>query len=304
MPSILSININNQETNKFELLIQKLNENSISLLPDLIFTQEHNKYFLNNISKSKSLTSSRYKEYYCYGNHCERIGVFYNINKIRNPQKDIKVIANFKSTSHNYQQFPLMTRYGFIIEYKNVTIANIHLEGGRYSDVDLHTNENIKELTKFKMELLKDVVSYNPDIILGDFNSQQFINNYDIIDNTLKFENPIDEERFNYFKQYIKENIFHNLDTETEKLLAHYNSVPHKYLEINNYISRCNNADKVNSSSIGKSVIDAIYLKSNTILPKLGCIIDCGDEIDTYFGGFSDHNPIYLKYVNAKSNNI
>ena len=337
MPSILSININNQTQNKYDLLREKLHNNGINSLPDLIFTQEHNKSFLHSrtslpnlnysnyndnnnnsslstnkkiILKTSTSTSSlllsnssnysnilsNYKEYHYYGNHCERVGVFYNINKINNPQKELKIIANFKSSSYNYLDFPLMTRYGFILKYKHKLIANIHLEGGRFSDNYLSSDTNIEKLTKFKMELLKDVMTYKPDIILGDFNSQLFIDKYNIINDILQFENETDETRFKYFTDYIKCNKFDNLDNNTLKLLAKYNNEPHNYLQNNNYNIKCSNLELVNSSSIGKSVIDAIYFKNNSISPKLGCIIDCGNEINTYFGGLSDHNPIYLKY--------
>ena len=51
-----------------------------------------------------------------------------------------------------------------------ITIANLHLEGGRFIDSELDANTFIKYL-EIKLALLKEVLTKSPDIILGDFNS-------------------------------------------------------------------------------------------------------------------------------------
>jgi len=52
----------------------------------------------------------------------------------------------------------------------NLTIANLHLEGGRFVDLELD-DLNFKIYLNIKLGLLEKVLELKPDIILGDFNS-------------------------------------------------------------------------------------------------------------------------------------
>jgi hypothetical protein len=55
------------------------------------------------------------------------------------------------------------TRFG-------ITIANLHLEGGRFVDTEL-SDATFKIYLDIKLELLRKVLNERPDIISGDFNS-------------------------------------------------------------------------------------------------------------------------------------
>jgi hypothetical protein len=51
-----------------------------------------------------------------------------------------------------------------------ITIANLHLEGGRFVDVELD-DDKFKIYLEIKLELLRKVLNERPNIISGDFNS-------------------------------------------------------------------------------------------------------------------------------------
>ena len=52
----------------------------------------------------------------------------------------------------------------------DISIANLHLEGGRFIDLELDDN-TFQIYLEIKLALLKEVLKKQPDIILGDFNS-------------------------------------------------------------------------------------------------------------------------------------
>ena len=52
----------------------------------------------------------------------------------------------------------------------DISIANLHLEGGRFIDLELDDN-TFQIYLEIKLALLKEVLKTQPDIILGDFNS-------------------------------------------------------------------------------------------------------------------------------------
>ena len=51
-----------------------------------------------------------------------------------------------------------------------ISIANLHLEGGRFVDLELD-DDTFSKYLEIKVGLLKEVLKSSPDIILGDFNS-------------------------------------------------------------------------------------------------------------------------------------
>jgi endonuclease/exonuclease/phosphatase family metal-dependent hydrolase len=300
MISILTININKQSRYKELKLLQQLIKNNINDndFPDLIFTQENDESFFKSNDK---FNNSIYKIFTSYGIGCEEIGVYYNINKIKNANKNLKIIKTCESTYNGDNNYlPFMRRYGIIIEYKGIKIANIHLEGGRFSDFNLTSVDNIKLMLNYKLDLLNKILLDTPDIILGDFNSQYYIDNFELNKTNTKiiFKNNIDNTRFNYFKEYINKYILYDeeLTIELKYMLLFYNHYPHMFLKQLGYNICCNNIDIINTTSIGNSVVDCIYYNKK-IIPINGKIIDCGDNMNgKYFGNISDHNPVYLKF--------
>ena len=53
---------------------------------------------------------------------------------------------------------------------KTVTIANVHLCGGRF-DEGFHCLSTMDQMKDAKVEVMSDILSRSPDIVLGDFNS-------------------------------------------------------------------------------------------------------------------------------------
>ena len=88
--------------------------------------------------------------------------------------KDKGVRFSFNSCINTSLQFcrGVVPRNAIIIKDTefDISIANLHLEGGRFIDLELDDN-TFQIYLQIKLALLKDVLKMSPDIILGDFNS-------------------------------------------------------------------------------------------------------------------------------------
>jgi endonuclease/exonuclease/phosphatase family metal-dependent hydrolase len=97
----------------------------------------------------------------------ERVGIYvltgsnYNIT-------DVKCIKQEVSDSSKLK-YGIVTRYANIVTINGIKIANIHLEGGRYSDAKILSH--FDAIFEHKISLLVSVLNNNPHIIVGDFNS-------------------------------------------------------------------------------------------------------------------------------------
>ena len=88
--------------------------------------------------------------------------------------------CNEKSSRFNFikciktdpQSKGTVPRNAIIIEDKEfgIKIANLHLEGGRFVDLELN-DSTFKTYLDIKLALLQELLNSSPDIILGDFNS-------------------------------------------------------------------------------------------------------------------------------------
>jgi exonuclease III len=290
MISILSFNIYNQYENKETLLIEKLQNNNIFKLPDIILTQEHNKYFLDT---SKSI----YKEYFSFGSECEKVGLFIlncdNTNS--NNDTTLKILSRIETNNHdtyitlNDILCP-MCRYAFIVKYKGITIGNLHLEGGRYSDKQLPYSKH--KLLLFKLKLLVELINSRPDIICGDFNSIH-------LDKHKSFTYKQIHMLFNQI-QYMSTNIYNRkLSRKEIELIIMMNYLPYKLLKDAGYVyAKPNNYDNCITSSRGQSIVDTIWYLPNKVKCENSNIINCGEVDSKYlFGGLSDHNPIYANFT-------
>ena len=74
-----------------------------------------------------------------------------------------------------------------------ISIANLHLEGGRFVDLELD-DDTFQIYLDIKLGLLKEVLKLSPDIILGDFNSV-----YCSDPNLLK---KMHDDQFTYYNKY------------------------------------------------------------------------------------------------------
>jgi hypothetical protein len=208
-----------------------------------------------------------------------------------------------------------------------ISIANLHLEGGRFVDLELD-DITFNKYLDIKLGLLKEVLRESPDIILGDFNSvycndSVMLKNmyeaqkvyYDINRNSelQKIKEDQDDPSSNLFSWHMKNELGLNLI----KKCAHRNG-DDKILSLENIIS-WNNAPftlllaegyiyiepdnitvnkKINpTNSRGKNVIDHVWVKQsifdNYIL-KTEIYDGLGEPLNDLYGGVSDHKPIIL----------
>jgi exonuclease III len=181
--SILSFNIYNRKCNNFNsnLINKLLKDKNI----DVLCTQEDGgKNTYNPISIYKILPIIKNKS--CGDKSFETVGVY---EKIHNSIK----FDNCINSNQIYKERKI-SRFSIIVNYKNIKIANMHLEGGRYIDKILL--KDFKILLPIKLSLLEDIIKQEPDIILGDFNSVY-------CSDKLIF-NKFLEDQYSYFENVIK----------------------------------------------------------------------------------------------------
>lgn len=289
---VLTFNLFNNTGN-----ISKFTNTQLQLIqPDIICTQEDNSN--NPFGKQYKLIA---KCGWC--SSCEIVAAYYNTKTI-NPSDIISVKKFYTSPYSNISA--ASRRNCLIFTVKGITIANIHLEGGRYVDLDLLNNNKVH--TKFnryldyKCELLYCLLDEKIDIICGDFNSVYNTNQY--------LQNNYLVTQYNYFA-----NIINRVLTVDEKLkIKKWNEHIYKTLLSNNYkyISP-NNANNVITTSRGMSIIDGFFIinsiysksiKANTYIIELDeNIYNTNYEYSNYnytnnnhylINGISDHNPVLL----------
>ena len=101
--------------------------------------------------------------------------------------------------SHNKGTLPfyrgVVPRNAIIIKDSvfGISIANLHLEGGRFVDLELD-DENFQKYLNIKLGLLDEVLKLSPDIILGDFNS--------VYCNDKILLKKMHDEQFTYYSEY------------------------------------------------------------------------------------------------------
>lgn len=242
-----------------------LNEQNIK--PDIILTQEDknksNNMFNNYILVVKNGLS-----------HCsETVGLYCSNNIIKNNINNILLL-------HTTPKCLGMTRRNFIIFNinkfdKNIKIANIHLEGGKYIDGVL-LKSNFNDYLNYKMEILKYLIEYEkPDIICGDFNS------------IYHHDNKIYKEHIEYQIKYFK-NIYPRLSNEDIDKIIIWNKEPYNYLIENDYYNPYIDYDI--TSHCGLNIIDCFWIKKSLNLNTKVKVINIDKKI-------SDHNPVLLSII-------
>lgn len=275
--TIMTFNIFNH-TGKVRKIISKLEEQNIEL-PDIICTQEDN--------SRESPFGEDYKQLISSGTGNNIVAVYYNTKIIHHSR-----IKGLKSvTIKNYKLTGVNVRNGVLFAIDNIIIANIHLEGGRYVDRELlKSPEATKKYMNYKLSLLKKMCEYNPQIVLGDFNS--------VFSHKPEFYNKFLTDQYKYFSSIYK-NYNHGPLTANQMLdIKLWNNSPYKHLYSNGYKYFEPVNPEIPSNSRGSTIIDTIWYNSSLKVKKYSCeIIDCG-PVNTWthlFGGISDHNPVYLK---------
>ena len=214
----------------------------------------------------------------------------------------------------------------------DITIANLHLEGGRFVDLELD-DDNCKKFLKIKLGLLKKVLGLDPppDIILGDFNSV-FCKDPKLLqqmyDDQEKYYNSIHNQSFsfddddyiagslNVVEKQLQGNLgvylikkcpYKSDDKVAKKALSlehiiSWNNAPflllqeagYEYIEPTNITT----GEKINpTNSRGENVIDHVWVRKSirenyTFSTEI--YDGFGEAVNDLYGGISDHKPVIL----------
>lgn len=214
-----------------------------------------------------------------------------------------------------------------------ITIANLHLEGGRFVDLELDDTIFDKYL-EIKLGLLKEVLELSPDIILGDFNSV-YSNNLTLLNKMYtdqknyydgyrnsELERIKGEEGYTYnlFRRHIQTKFGLSLinkcanrnsgakNFSLENIIS-WNNEPFILLQAKGYVYiEPSNIQlvggKINpTNSRGNNIIDHVWVKQSlldkyTFNTKI--YNDFGEATNNLYGGISDHKPVILTIKKIK----
>jgi mRNA deadenylase 3'-5' endonuclease subunit Ccr4 len=177
---------------------------------------------------------------------------------------------------------------------KPIKIVSVHLIGGRFDDIEAIQDESY--YTE-KLNQIKQVVSNNPDIICGDFNTK--FRTPEITDNTNKYFNTILEKIIGH---PISEKARKTYESRWDKWI--YMDSIHEYLTQNGYKSVYYSDSgelqiHISDTSAFGGIVDMIYYKSDTLAIKPNSVEVVGDGIvmeknfsQIYRPLLSDHFPI------------
>ena len=273
--SILSFNIYSRGCKNFDSksVDKLLKDNNI----DVLCTQEDGgKNIYKPISNFKILPVIKNKS--CGDKSFETVGVYEKIPNSINFDNCINSNQVYKKDKIN--------RFSIIFNYKNIKIANLHLEGGRYTDQILLTD--FETLLPIKLSLLEDIIKQEPDIILGDFNSV-YCSNKSILNKFL-------EGQYSYFENVVKND---KLTKKDKSNIKQWNLEPFILLKKHGYTyAKPHNEATIITNGRGNSIIDFIFYKKDKIVLEKSNIINIINKSDSYkdYKCISDHNPIYSKF--------
>jgi len=209
------------------------------------------------------------------GRSNEIVGVYYKKN-LESPPEFVDCIE----TTPAYRG---VRRYAILFTYKGILIANLHLEGGRYTDAALcDVNVDNNAVYGYKMELLREVMRRDPDIIMGDFNSV-YSSNQRQLRGFLRGQSTY----FNSKCPGVVSNSF----------IEKWNTGPFIALQENYTYAEPTNQSETYTSALGKSIVDTIWYKTDTnkftfMESTIKPIVS--DPFDSENCSYSDHNPVLL----------
>jgi len=273
---------------KFEPIVDSLDI-------DIICTQES--YNLNNpkTKKNKHIARSKYKLFGRAGYGGVISGILGNSDK-GIVQEDIKEIFAIDTVLPEVSH-----RYGIIFSYNGIKIANLHLEGGRYIDLELLDQTKSTVLIDYKISLLQKIIERKPDVICGDFNSvwssnkktleryldQQYIYFYNI----LKYQGKLSAEELQTKM----------LNDQNKTIINNWNLKPYKLLCENGYVyAKPDNENSAITNGRGQTIVDTIWYNPKTVLYSGGYIINIISPDDDYWQSYnciSDHNPVFAEFT-------
>jgi len=157
-------------------------------------------------------------------------------------------------------------RYCVCVNYDGIIIANTHLTGGRYDDI------NFKYITNIKDKQIQHIIDKtNPLIILGDFNGDE----------------PKSERTHKSLTNY---HFFNKLNKIDKKIFLEFWSGGHSILKDNNYQNVFNHFDEIFTTSIFNTNPDHIYYKKENIS------FQDLEIIDTITNNYTDHNALLVTF--------
>lgn len=252
--------------------------------PDIICSQETNK------PHKHQNTDSGYKLINSAGHGSEIVGIFTSLSALTAFPGDIKQITKI---STRCAELGVADRHAILFSFQtqmgNIRVANLHLEGGRYSDQTLFTQ--FDELLAYKLELLQKVISQHPDVIMGDFNSVYNSNPKKLTDYL--------EGQYKYFQTLVLRQQ-KELSKAQKRIVDKWNSAPYELLQQAGYkYARPDNEAEEITNGRGQSIIDTIWYNPQIVKPYhahiISGIINKGDD---YSSGkcISDHNPVFAEF--------
>lgn len=230
------------------------------------------------------------KAVYLYGDPSYLANAIYVSNKLETLPNDSNI--PHKINDRGLERCFSMTTVQF--NGKPIKIVSVHLVGGRFDDIEAIQDESY--YTE-KINQIKQVVSNNPDIICGDFNTK--FRTPEIIDNTNKYFNNILEK---IDEHIISENTRKQYEARWDKWI--YMDSIHEYLTQNGYKSvyYSDSGDlqiHIADTTAFGGIVDMIYYKSDTLTIKPNSVEVVGDGIvmeknfsQIYKPVLSDHFPV------------
>lgn len=241
--------------------------------PDVMLTQE-----LGNTNKHKSLGPYEYVDSAGHG------GEIVGLHTIKGEK-----IGEVSKLSTSGKKIKVADRHSILATYKGIRVANLHLEGGRYSDQTLFAN--FKGLLDYKLQLLQKVMAHVPDIIMGDFNSVYSSRQANL--------NKYLAGQYKYFQTGVLRQSA-ELTREQKEMINKWNSAPYELLKEAGYkYAAPDNEATAITNGRGNSIIDTIWYnpKSVSLIKShiISQIIRTGDDY-TANKCISDHNPVFAEF--------
>jgi hypothetical protein len=286
---IMTFNTNNHKCN-----MSKLNFKDNKELQNLkfIFTQENS---INNKFENFELIND-------FGGAFNMIGTYSKPDL--ESDLDNSLINENIDVNNEHEEFApnldgISKKYANMINYNNILICNLHLDGGRFFDRNILKLEKFKSYLDYKLLLLQKVLDLKPYIIVGDFNS--------VYSEDDKLLQKFLDSQYEYFKSINKGVELTNLQIQNIKLL---NSEPFKLLKDNGYVyAKPINENSEITSARGNTIVDTIWYNPDTVVlvynsAKIIPIMLPNDNYENRRCINSDHNPVYAEFIKIEQPNL
>ncbi|CAF0751491.1 unnamed protein product [Rotaria sp. Silwood1] len=231
--------------------------------PDVVCLQENIQY--HNWTKAK-FAPLNLSSYYILGAECEADKHHHShlSNMVYVHRKHLKHVQTLYSV--NLIILNETQRCAGSIQLYDTKISNVHLCGGRYDD---QIYDRLQEHKHLQLERL--IKTHNPDIIMGDFNSEDS-----------------DEAAMKQLDQYP---FYKTLNKTNKELFVHYYMSGARYLRDQTTYVPAYNESSIGVTSAFGGTPDWIYVKDRTRLT--GKIY----KYDATTTNLSDHNAVIVEYL-------